>query len=427
MTEASTPDSIVIIADDLSGAVDTAAAWKAGHANDDCVVAPWIDSPHEPVEALWERIRSRCDPHLLSISTASRNLDPREAARRVRRAVHWASRAGVTRVKKVDSLLRGNVAEEIAEFISSSPAESFLFAPALPTHRRITLQGVQLLDGHEVGHTVAKDDGSPARSSHLEDFLPEGVPRRSLFVEQLRTGDIPEMGRKALDRPGVVVADALSTEDLVGLRRSAFDTGADLIGTSGIMSSLSPEPPLTLPSDRASVVVVTTSRRWEVEDQLDQLTSRVRDSTHVVIHPTHLPSVPELTKAMISGARASSVCIVSLSRSEAVDADPGRRADLGEAIVSTIADGVAGLLAEESGSGLSLVILGGDLAEGVATRCGVHSIEVLGQTADGGGFCRPMGEAMRGAGVWVVRSGAFGEAASLTRLFSWSRMNRRHL
>ena len=427
MTGSSDPDLIVVVADDLSGAVDTAAAWKAGHGGAACVVAPWTDSPESPVEQCWDRLRADTRPSLLSISTGSRNLPADEASSRVRRAMDWACDLGATRVKKVDSLLRGNVIEEISAFINASPATAFLFAPALPAQGRITLQGVQLVEGHEVSHTAAREeDLAPIQSSRLEDLLPEEIPRVSVRLDELRAGDARELTRKALDSAGVVIADALSMEDLVALRSGAFDAGADLIGTSGLMSSLSPDPPHTLSAEGASEVV-TTSRRWEVEEQLDQLSSRMRDSTHVVVHASHLPTIDELAAAMRAGARTSSVCMVSLSRSEAVDADPRRRAGMSELIVFTIAEAVASLMVAEGAEAPSLVILGGDLAEGVALRCGVTALEVLGQTADGGGLCRPLDGIVVESKPWVVRSGAFGESGALIRLFAWSRTNRRHL
>src|SRR5436190_3182646 len=99
-----------VIADDLTGALDTAAPFAA-HGWRTCVV-PW---PGRSARSRsWQRVVGAND--VVVVDTASRHVAPREAARRVAAAVVAARRAdgGYQLYKKIDSTLRGNVAAELA-------------------------------------------------------------------------------------------------------------------------------------------------------------------------------------------------------------------------------------------------------------------------------------------------------------------------
>jgi len=100
-----------VVADDLSGAVETAAVLG------------------------FERVRLTGDAEGAVLDLDTRTLPPHEAAARVRRA-------GRIDFKKIDSQLRGNVAAELAVLKGT-----VIVAPALPVERRVVRGGVLYVDG----------------------------------------------------------------------------------------------------------------------------------------------------------------------------------------------------------------------------------------------------------------------------------------
>src|SRR5205085_5063883 len=98
-----------VVADDLTGALDTAAPFAA-HGWRTCVV-PW---PGASPRALAAALQHVAGASVVVVDTASRHLAPREAARRVRVMVDAARRSRRPRgadayqlYKKIDSTLRG--------------------------------------------------------------------------------------------------------------------------------------------------------------------------------------------------------------------------------------------------------------------------------------------------------------------------------
>lgn len=137
---------ILIVADDLTGALDSAApfASRSLHVR----VALGVDSIGEAVAAA---------PDVLAVDTRSRALAPQLAAERVEAA--WtAAKALAPRLvmKKVDSRLKGEVAAETAALLAASGRASAIACPAVPEQAR-KVSGGQLT-GRGVGAPLAVAD-----------------------------------------------------------------------------------------------------------------------------------------------------------------------------------------------------------------------------------------------------------------------------
>lgn len=116
---------LAILADDLTGALDTAAPFAARgmHAQ----VALTIDAIEEAV---------REGPDVVSINLASRELTA-DAARCLTAAALAALPAGARLFKKVDSRLKGHIAAEL----DALPFRAALAAPAIPDFGRVVKAG----------------------------------------------------------------------------------------------------------------------------------------------------------------------------------------------------------------------------------------------------------------------------------------------
>ena len=166
-----------VIADDLTGALDTAAPFAA-HGWRTCVV-PWRAASSRTGAMSWQRIAGASD--VVVVDTASRHRPPREAARRVAAAVAAARRAGAKGArdggyhlyKKIDSTLRGNVAAELAAFQAASGVGRVPLAPAFPTQGRTTRHGAVWVDGRPLQQSAAARDAlAPAGSGDLARLAP---------------------------------------------------------------------------------------------------------------------------------------------------------------------------------------------------------------------------------------------------------------
>ncbi|MBB2752884.1 UNVERIFIED_ORG: uncharacterized protein YgbK (DUF1537 family) [Rhizobium aethiopicum] len=120
-----------IIADDLTGALDTGTPFVAAGLS----VAVAID-----VDAAQDAVATGCD--VVVINTASRALGEREAAERVRAATKvWRDVKPAVVMKKIDSRLKGNVAAESLALADALGLKNILVAPAIPDQERLTYRG----------------------------------------------------------------------------------------------------------------------------------------------------------------------------------------------------------------------------------------------------------------------------------------------
>ncbi|MEO5819113.1 MAG: four-carbon acid sugar kinase family protein [Vicinamibacteraceae bacterium] len=167
-----------VIADDLTGALDTAAPFAA-RAWRTCVV-PW---PGRGPGAIATALRAAAKAHdVVVIDTASRHVAAREAARRVRDVVAAARRSDPRGApargfyKKIDSTLRGNVAAELAAFRAATGVACLPLAPAFPAQGRTTRDGAVWVDGRPLSTSAAAHDAlAPAVSGELARLGPPGA------------------------------------------------------------------------------------------------------------------------------------------------------------------------------------------------------------------------------------------------------------
>jgi uncharacterized protein YgbK (DUF1537 family) len=187
---------IGLIADDLTGACDSAVPFLAGGRVE---VGLW---PHLPSG----------DLACASLSTETRSESPATAFDRSKRAAGFLRAVGVSVVyRKIDSQLRGNVSADLAGALHDHEG-SCIVAPALPQAGRVTIGGRQRWNGHEVDLlSLLATTGRPVHS---------GAPETS------------EPGK-------ITVCDAQSDEDLAVIARAVLaDPGVLPAGTAGLASQL---------------------------------------------------------------------------------------------------------------------------------------------------------------------------------------------
>lgn len=122
---------ILIVADDLTGALDSAAPFAARGAR--VRIALHIDAVAEAAAS---------DPEVLAIDTCSRGLPAAQAAGRV--ATAWravAPLAPALVIKKIDSRLKGECGREAARLLAASGRSLAVVCPAVPDQGRVVAGG----------------------------------------------------------------------------------------------------------------------------------------------------------------------------------------------------------------------------------------------------------------------------------------------
>lgn len=151
----------MIIADDLSGACDTAVQFqKFGHRS---LVLSRID------RAL--SLAGRY--HAMALTTNSRDLKPDAAREGMRALCPFLKRLGKVAIyKKIDSTWRGNIGTELEVLIQELGLRFALICSAFPENGRAGIGGYLLVDGALLHRTpMAKDPSSPITEGYLPALL----------------------------------------------------------------------------------------------------------------------------------------------------------------------------------------------------------------------------------------------------------------
>jgi D-threonate/D-erythronate kinase len=159
--------TVRLLADDLTGALDTAAE---------------LVGVTGPVHAFWHGALPSELPANAALDSGTRELDPGAAVAATAAFARHLDGAGLA-YKKVDSLLRGPTLAEVVACLRAGGWERAVFAPAFPFQGRATRGGVQHARDAEgrwsavSGDLVARlrEEGADARPGRFDESLPSGV------------------------------------------------------------------------------------------------------------------------------------------------------------------------------------------------------------------------------------------------------------
>lgn len=208
---------LAVIADDLTGAADTAIQFGR-------ISAPILLVSHRHLSALGLE-----DPGAtLAVYTDSRHLSPAAAAARVRQAGLSIQKLAPRVVyKKIDSCLRGNIGAEVEALLDLLGCEGAFIAPALPAQGRTTLHDIHCVRGVPLAESyLARDPVSPIRDSRLSRLiaLQSRYPVGRIDVTEFDAGPgrLQEATENLL-RQGcrLIVFDAASQQHLDSIARLA--------------------------------------------------------------------------------------------------------------------------------------------------------------------------------------------------------------
>ena len=172
------------------------------------------------------------------LDTESRGMSGREAFNAVSRlceGIGWDS--FYTVIKKIDSTLRGNVAEEIRAVDEWFGSELIVFVPALPDLGRTTVGGIHLLKGVPITETeLSRDPKKPVTCDNLREILMGAFNER---VEQVSLETI-RAGRIDFGQARIYAFDSQTNADMQAVLSAAKATGKRIlwVGTAAIADNL---------------------------------------------------------------------------------------------------------------------------------------------------------------------------------------------
>lgn len=216
--------SLLVIADDFTGALDTGVKFASGGA-------------HVRVVADYEYAFDSADARVqvLVMNAETRHLNHAEAYDRVYRIVRRSKAAGIPYIyKKTDSALRGNIGSELSAVLAAAEGQVLHFLPAFPKMGRTTVNGIHYIDGIPVHNSVfGKDPFEPVKCSNIQEMIGIQSNTRTCVISDGQVLKNP-------NQPTIAVYDARTDEELQSIAIALKQSGElkILAGCAGMAETL---------------------------------------------------------------------------------------------------------------------------------------------------------------------------------------------
>ncbi len=373
--------SIRILADDLTGALDTAASFTGE-------VPVFIDRPPSPG-------REFADARISVVATPTRDAPSEDLPSYLQPVLQWLT-SGDLAFKKVDSLLRGNTFAELAWLAKNGNFDTTVFAPAFPAQGRVTLNGQQWVI--EPGNLSGPRQ--PVALPFVEAFSDYDL---TIGLDAQSNGKTPDVWA-----PDVVSNAELDAVVTMGERdetRSRLWCGSAGLAQAlarrfglapGLMNAAA--PPVV--SSTGPTVLISASHHPVFRQQWERLCCASKPQALVKqASPLEIENALELVKQGASSAWIDLSPMEKLNPAQAAQKLSGQMAQL-----------TAGLPKPKQ-----LIIVGGDTLLGLCRAARVDALLAQASVRNGWGCARFLG------GIWdgvpcFSRSGAFGGADDLVEI-----------
>ncbi|MBQ8847539.1 MAG: four-carbon acid sugar kinase family protein [Candidatus Gastranaerophilales bacterium] len=233
-------DSTIIIADDLTGANDTALQFFKKGSSAKIIIDCNQDFSELENADVW------------SISTESRNIDKETAVDRVLKVCEILKEnlGTETFYKKIDSTLRGNTGLEIIAMLEATKKDAAIVVPAYIEEGRTTIGAYQLLNGLPIERTqCALDPKAPIYDSFIPDILKKdlnsqlhdiidsiglNIIAKGAGPITLKLNELIQKGKK------IIVMDAMSNTDLEQITLAMDKSSYDILpcGSAGLANAI---------------------------------------------------------------------------------------------------------------------------------------------------------------------------------------------
>lgn len=388
-----------IIADDLTGANDTALQFHLKGANTQILLSDEIEPLNAKSTQTW------------AISTESRNVNPEAAYEKVLKAAKMLQEKLNPDYfyKKIDSTIRGNIAVEVLGILSALDYDASIVLPAFPAEVRTTVGGYHLLRGIPIERTeIARDPHSPIFESHLPTLLKSQIsPEYQELIGQIELKTVMKGAGPILQRINelvqegkkLIIADAVSTVDIeqVALAIKKSDYKILPSGTAAFAQALSeywfanlesehiiktfPRLPKLIISGSATQITANQIEKLEDCDEFDDILS-IRLDLKTVLEGVK----EELVDRVVSNLRVENAVIVHTSNlinefdgfsEDSLNAEL-TKTNLAEVITDFLAELTRRVLAKKEAI---LITLGGETSYKCCSAIDAYQLQLIDEVA----------------------------------------------
>ena len=402
----------LILADDLSGAADSAIACAAAGTEPVVLLDPNTDPSGASV---------------IAVDVNSRSMAPAEAGPAAAAVVEKLFVPDTSILyQKMDSTLRGNWAIELAHVLSMAnkvlgEMPLAIIAPAFPGTGRTTRHGRVLVNSVPLEETETWKHEGLIGAADLPVRLAEvGLAAELAGLDQVRRGaDVLRAQLMSWVQAGtkVVVCDAEVEADLLVVAAASLSLSHPRIwvGSGGLMRALiqaqgfgsgAPAQSMRISVTRPVLTIVGSASRVS-HDQFDEL-ARQPGITALILAPEALRNRSGTDEKRRVGRALDAA--LSLGSDVALTIDHRANVDLHEG--AQFAASLAALVAPRLPKVGGLVVTGGETARAILVRYGISGLRLQGELEPG----VPVGMSIGKTEIPVVtKAGAFGSSSTLVR------------
>jgi uncharacterized protein YgbK (DUF1537 family) len=362
------PERIFIVADDLTGACDSAAAFAAN----DRIVRVFPDTRNAGLIA-------GDKAEVIAVTTESRDLGPEEAAICVFGVIERLilSAADGLLFKKIDSAARGPFAAEIEAALGASGAVLALVTPAFPEAGRTILDGVL---------SVCDLSGQDTQIA-LRELFSSDTARVSVLPISSEAGLREGIMHALESEVSILLCDAVEQADLDRLAMTALCIPERILwaGSAGLTRALA-----------GQLVAAGPSSSPQVSTQISRRAGR----------------------AVLFTGTSHPVTVLQTAYLEQVSGNDGPHPRGIHRVAGSGASSKEVVAAFLSESPAGLILTGGDTAASVLRALQARAIRLAGEIAPGIPWGIVEGGVADGCTV-ITKSGGFGERDALVRAFEF--------
>jgi 4-hydroxythreonine-4-phosphate dehydrogenase len=382
------PRRVGIVADDLTGAADTAVAFLQAQ-----MAASVRFSRPDLVQEL-----ASIPSGAIALDSGTRSSDAASAESAVGAWSTAFRRAGFDILyKKVDSLLRGHVAAEVRAAMRGWAASSVaLVAPAFPAVGRTTRGGRLMVDGR----------ARPAAPA-MADLFAGTAAVSTIDLDVVRGAALSGHVREASARSSVIICDAETDADLARIVEAGLTVEQPLVwvGSGGLAQALArdirepvPSRPIARPRVLGPILAVVGSLTDIARAQARRLVAE--GVTHVPVSPDDIGGMALPLRVDAALSRSTDVLVtIEGGAPSGGEGDARLVSELGAALATSVRRHVGALL-----------LTGGDTATGMLRALDCHGLDLVGEIEPGVVLA-----STAGTRAWpvVTKSGSFGHADTL--------------
>ncbi len=425
-------DIVGVIADDLTGANDTALQFHLHGARTQILLNSTKELVNTKGTQVW------------AIATETRNVSPELALEKVVQATQTL----VERVnpdyiyKKIDSTIRGNIAVETMGILETLNYDAAIICPAFPTEGRITVGGFHLLKGIPIERTeMARDPHNPISDSHIPTLLrkqlsPEYQDIVGLIDLKIVAGGaakiLTEINRLIQEGKKLIVADSSSVVDIeqVALAINKSEKNLLPVGSAALALAMSnywlsdvEQHPTEKHFPTLPKFIVSGSATQITANQIDKL-DKSDDFDNVLMINLDLQTVlngvtDDFVERCVNNLRQNHIVVVNTSHliiNFDGFSDDSLNADLTKAnLASTITDFLSDLTKKVTEKiQVVLITLGGETSYKCCSAIGADQLQLLDEVSPAIPLCMDLN-----AQLIVTKSGNLGGNNTLVDIIKY--------